>query len=98
MKEAEEAFQDYILNARPRSGSPEVFLRLIEPERIERCTDHWCGRKSPFSLCPGLPTQFIQPQVNRRTKLLSLCLKPRAAAILLCHRADGKQAGSAALL
>ena len=31
VKEAGEALQDYILNARPRSESPEVFLRLIAP-------------------------------------------------------------------
>lgn len=31
VKEAGEALQDYILNARPRSDSPEVFLRLITP-------------------------------------------------------------------
>ncbi len=31
VKEAGEALQDYILNARPRSDSPEVFLRLVAP-------------------------------------------------------------------
>lgn len=31
VKEAGEALQDYILNARPRLDSPEVFLRLIAP-------------------------------------------------------------------
>ena len=31
VKEAGEALQDYILNARPRSESPAVFLRLVAP-------------------------------------------------------------------
>ena len=31
VKEAGEALRDYILNARPRSESPEVFLRLVAP-------------------------------------------------------------------
>ena len=31
VKETGEALQDYILNARPRSESPEVFLRLVAP-------------------------------------------------------------------